>query len=79
MLKKTHDRILNTVRHKVEPDISNLQLTSFVCKLSVCLLLEKRAYPESTDHENKIGQPKAGKCPGSTSHFSPFNCCLTVV
>ena len=26
---------------------------------------------------NKIAQPKADKCP--TSHFSPFNCCLSVV
>ena len=32
-----------------------------------------------TGHENNIAQPKAVKCPGSTSHFSPFNCCLSVV
>ena len=27
----------------------------------------------STGHENDIFQPKAGKCLGCTSYFSPFN------
>ena len=26
----------------------------------------------STGHENNVAQPKADKCLGSTSHFSPF-------
>ena len=33
----------------------------------------------STGQENNRAQPKAGKCPSSTSHFSPFNCRLSVV
>ena len=34
----------------------------------------------STGQKNDIAPSKAGiKCPGSTSHFSPFNCCLSVV
>ena len=28
----------------------------------------------STGHENDIFQPKAGKCLGCTSYFSPFKC-----
>ena len=32
-----------------------------------------------TGHENSIAQPKAHKCPTSTSHFSPFNCCLSAL
>ena len=28
-------------------------------------------------HENNIAQPKADKCLSSTSHFSPFNRCLS--
>ena len=30
-------------------------------------------------HENSIAQPKVDRCPGSTSHFSPFIRCLSVV
>ena len=30
----------------------------------------------STRLENNIAHPKADKCPSSTSHFSPFNCCF---
>ena len=35
--------------------------------------------PEShwTPKQNQTAEPKAGKCP--TSHFPPFNCCLSVV
>ena len=33
----------------------------------------------STGHENNIAQTKPDKCPSSTSHSSPFNCCLSVV
>ena len=33
----------------------------------------------NTGHENNTAQPKADKCPSSTSHFSPFSCCLSVV
>ena len=33
----------------------------------------------STGHKNSIAQPKANKCPSSTSHFSLFNCCLSLV
>ena len=33
----------------------------------------------SAGHESNIAQPKADKCPSFTSHFSPFNCCLSVV
>ena len=33
----------------------------------------------STGHEKNAAQPKPAKCLSSTSHFSPFNCCLSVV
>ena len=35
--------------------------------------------PPSTGHENSIAESKADKCPTSTSHFSPFNSCLSVI
>ena len=33
----------------------------------------------SAGHKNNIAQAKADKHPSSTSHFSPFNCSLSVV
>ena len=33
----------------------------------------------STGHKNNLAQPKTDKCPSSTSHFSLFRCCLSVV
>ena len=35
--------------------------------------------PPSTGHENNIAEPKPDKYLSSTSHCSPFNCCLSVV
>ena len=32
-----------------------------------------------TSQTNNMAQPKANKCHSSTSHLSPFNCCLSVV
>ena len=32
-----------------------------------------------TGHKSNIAQPKAHKYLSSTSHVSPFNCCLSVV
>ena len=33
----------------------------------------------STGHESNIAQTKADNRPSPTSHFVPFNCCLSVV
>ena len=33
----------------------------------------------SIGQENNAAEPKTGKCRCSTSHFSPFNCYLSVV
>ena len=45
----------------------------------MCLEKEKKEKNPSTGHENNKAQPKADKCPSSTSHFPPFNCCLSVI
>ena len=37
------------------------------------------AHLDLTGHENDITQPEADECPSSTSHYSPFNRCLSVV
>ena len=29
--------------------------------------------------KSNIAHPKADNCPSSASHFSPFNCCLSVI
>ena len=34
---------------------------------------------ENTGHESNTAEPKAGNWPSSTSHFSPFCCCLSFV
>ena len=39
----------------------------------------KPASLPSTGHENNKAQPKANTRLSSTSHFSPFNCCLSVI
>ena len=40
---------------------------------------EPNTYYFMTGHENNIAQPKVNKCPSSTSHFSLFDCCFSVV
>ena len=46
--------------------------------LVLSTLLISRFLP-STRHENNIAQPKPDKCLRSSSHCSPFNCCLSIV
>ena len=58
---------------KQDPNTQKVKMNVIYKDKTKCWILS------STGHENNLAQSKADKCPSSTSHFSPFNCCLSVV